>query len=202
MSYRPNRIGPWPLIDVDAAPVGKADTVIEGIVGTLASPSGFTNQSVRNESARSDTMLITGGDLNLGADEAVFMGVAIGGSPMVSRNTIISYAGATRFASDTDHCICTPFIGRTTETDDVFNCPNFSLVPCNQQTGKVGANTMDCNGSVIAGDFLPSGTEGTGSIVFGLWLQNIGAASVIEAWLGSMSIHRYLGDIQILDPNK
>lgn len=206
--YRPNRIGPWPLVDIDAAIVTVADTTLEAGLLTIASPPEiYVNGATVNTQSRADNFLVSG-SLGITTGTGIGLGVQVDGSPLVDvRDYQVSVSGCCKFHSSQLYGGAQFVFGRADAvasgiigvTPPVFLAPDVIINPGIASAFQV----IGINKSFIVGDFLPSGSEGSNPLVFGVWLMNGGAStSEFTHVRASLSIDRYVSDIPTFDPNR
>lgn len=122
---------------------------------------------------------------------------------------LLSYGGSFMGYSPDEAVSVRPVIGR-------FNTPGvqgstmnqWALVPGDNsvlptQGAAVAPLEVTCNGSIVIGDFEPTGILLENDLFFGFWMSNGGAApAAIMAIHASMSVHRYTEDLHPFDPNR
>lgn len=206
MPYRPNRIGPWPLADIDAALVSVADTTLEAGLATIASPPEvyMVGSSVATE-YRAESFLVSG-SLGVTAGNGIGIGVRIAGTALQNaRNYIVSMAGSIVFHSSQIYCHAVPIFGRAADvTDGIISLSNHWIPPFNASWSNIAAaSSFACvNHQMVVGDFVPSGTEGANPLVAGWYFRNGGGSTAEVTHIRAMiSLQRYLSDIPVFEPN-
>ncbi len=207
--YRPNRIGPWPLIDLDRDTTILAGSDLVTASESLAKPGCRVQDTTVNESFRSWTVNFrVAGTLPTLAGCAV--GVQIAGLAFAnSLNSIVSYGGGCNLFAAGAGIQIIPIIGRA-ETDGGpgtdFICDPWAQVPYEAVSNDAAggfAHQVTANGTVIEGPFNNTTATKVGSMFFGFWICNLtGSGIVITETQVSCSIHRYLHDIDTFDPNR
>lgn len=205
--YRPDRIGPWMLSTLEAAAFQSGSIPTVTLTSTVR---GEASQGAPNESTMAESWFFTE-DQVLPEGEGGAFGVKCLGSQLFDEGEyLLSYAGSFVGSSSDEAVAVVPIIGR-------FNTPgvtgstmtNWCILP--SQTSNLvpsaGASQapleVTCNGSVVMGDWTPTGTFGANDLFFGFFMMNPGAqAAAISNIYASMSIHRYEGDLHPWDPNR
>lgn len=205
--YRPNRIGPWPLVTFDAGPhvqasLGSTAPLSGNPVGEVSKPGG--NLATMAEHWRFSA------SISIPAGNGVSFGVKISGVPLFDEGEyILEYGGSLVGFSSEEGIAVRALVGRFDDgAVEVSTISRYAIAPSSfSHIRASGAETSslvaDCNGEVIMGDWLPIGEEFEGGIYFGWWIMN-GSTSPAEIGdlQGSVSIHRYEGDLRPFDPNR
>jgi len=205
--YRPNRIGPHPLVTLEAG-VRPLTSINETPFGTTV---GFqATEAVAAISRRADNIIYTA-QLDVAAVSLGSVVVKIVGSQLFdTEQYLISYSGSLRGFTTDEGLMINPIIGRTSANGTATGVlQEYALLPGNAYGGNrtSGAETagfvVSCNGSVIEGDFSDIGTFLENDIAFGFMISNGGATTAgINDLRLSLSIHRYEFDLQSFDPNR
>lgn len=217
--YRPNRIGPWPIIDLDApkmawdaswnATLGVADFPI----GTAPTPH-FRSATVRDDF---DFMSIKmdGNTPTLLNHFSMAFGVAIEGENPVDGDgeaTLFSVFASMMLSDDTtgNEHTASLWVGRLDQStvDVTRNQTNNSvtnpiLLPALvTKTGTSGNIHLAYNGSFLFSDIEADGYD-SNPIVAGVTINNPDSAA--REWTDfhlSLGIHRYVGDLKSFEPNR
>lgn len=202
--YRPNRIGPWPFVDIDAAMSDVADTTLEAIEALLTANPEIYAGSVSAD-VRANNFRVTG-SLGISAGDGLGIGVQVLGTELVTRNSILSVAGSVIGHVATAGFVPSFVVGRTQDTGSPYEldrwailAPDFAL-PSNAAGAQFQAYI---NRSLVLGDWIPSGNDSSDPIVFGVMFRNsFGGALALTDVNVSLSCQRYVSDLQVFDPNR
>ncbi len=204
--YRPNRIGPWPLIPIETGPGTPDVSTIEArkllfpVVGTFLTTAGI------NESTRAETNSagFAGDTISFADREGVALGCAVSGERFFEDGQYLcSYAG--HFSGDVVDMNVIPVLGRLDA--DHERLLEYSTVPVQSENSfdsdpnRLHRN-ISCNGTVVLGDFQPSGLTPDGDLFFGWWVINYDGATDLTNCTWTCSIHRYKSDLVPFDPNR
>lgn len=207
--YRPNRIGPWPLIHVDKAPIA---------MGTLASSYNETNlqfnpaapdATVRSEFA---SRQMSGANLvALPRESTISFGVGVNGNVPADVGTALMFGCAAsltlrQLTVATNDFTVRAHIGRCNNaTIGIFSgsavnlCDNYAQVPGVNVEYATRALTASINTSVIIGDFDGAVVASTNPILFGWTVQNNSATALQFEWEAFVSLQKYIKDIDTYD---
>jgi len=209
--YRPNRIGPNPLITLETVPAGRTE-LFTAVYGSTIDAEIIGGVPFDNVSARS---VFFSEDISIPAGEQGSIGVSILGTPLnvndIDRQYILSAAGSVLGFSSDEAVGVIPVVGRVSENGVALTSLNFwSLPPSNNSEhvrtsgGEVSSIGSSFNSSMVMGDFFPQGGDPeTNDLYAGWWFTNGGASPVTIANVHlSVSIHRYTTDLNPFDPNR
>lgn len=204
--YRPDRIGPWPLITLESGPTSAASL-------TTAAFSGTPNVEVIGgipEAKKAGSHIFTA-DVSIPAGEQGGFGFAISGAQLFDVGEyILSVAGEFLGFSSDEAVAVTPIVGRVSTNDVVFNTltwwhlvQQISSEHSRASGAEISKMQSSCNTQLIMGDFQPIGSLQSNQLFFGWWLANGGGTvATVEDIHASMSIHRYVEDLRPWDPNR
>ncbi len=205
--YRPNRIGPWPLVDVDASPVLVTKTNLDLTNNALPVPKLWCPDAVVNEVTRAANFDMTNQAWAPGANASGGFGIQVNGAANIDeRNTMFAYHFACHFEQNDDSPQMMGIIGRVDAAAQVVTVTNNTVLPNDSHVAASTANgaySISGRGCFIVGDFVPSGTEGTLAYVLGLLYWNpTGGAHQLDSFKASLSLYRYSTDLNVFDPNR
>jgi len=208
--YRNNRIGPWPLVNLEDGPIIIAGTTVEGAVQGLPTVGYVTDANAPNISHAAKTYEIDAG-VQISADSGIAIGTKVVGSELAENATngeyLFALGGAMRFGSADIGMAVEAVVGRvaTGGLTQGF-LAEYALVPM-LQSHVVSANGEAVFGSVnmqmVLGDWSPTGIIGEEELFGGFWITNHGASPAnITRIVASVSLHRYEFDLHPFDPNR
>ena len=162
--YRPDRIGPWQLGDLEVVPELLSGAALALLPATDA--GGSVKAHVRDATANAATsaasLAQTTGVFALPVSEQLALGVKIIGSPIQDtvEESLVLFGGNISFVADLAGVIVQAIVARTDETDEDFVCQQWVAV---QQTshgpGQLpGVQTYTCNSTAVVGDWRPTGS--------------------------------------------
>lgn len=207
--YRPNRIGPWPFVDLDVDTEVMTGEVFNAGASGLLKPGFNVQDTVVNSEYRSRAFNMIPVS-TFSTITGVCIGVQIDGSELDNASEyMLSYAGNVRWSANDEGITVQPIIGRA-ETDGgpgtTFIIDPYTPVPAlNATFGNIteSEGMKSCNGTVIVSQSNNSASVKSGNLCFGFWFQNPTLNSIqITNVLGGLSIHRYLSDVNTFDPNR
>lgn len=206
--YRPNRIGPWPLVTLESSlwdPTGATVGTNSGAI--TGAPIYMAQDAVANEATNARNIQISG-TITLGAAKQICVGVKIIGSALFEDGKyLLSYGGSFMMQPDVAGVGLSAIVGRVAANGAASGAlDNWAHVPLLNHKAADGGNHRvyaDANGTVILGDWKPEGTILTTEYYFGWFMTNMSVnEAIIKNAMGSMSLHRYEQDINTLDPNR
>ncbi|AXL14832.1 hypothetical protein [Microviridae sp.] len=196
--YRPNRTGPWPLINTVATALTTAQVDLSG--DSAATPNIRCGDAVLNIGQRANSF-----DLSVAATQAneqVGFGVQIACPSINGEDTIVSVSGSIVMQTSGGVTPCF-VIGRNSGVTAQSDLVNWSLLPLTTQDSGANHQAATINTSIVLGDFLPSGTDSDAPLMAGWSLVNVnGAASNAANIFASVSLHRYISDLTTFDPGR
>lgn len=207
--YRPNRVGPWPVVDLDLTIPSwptEWNTNFNNVdvgVGTLA--PHFYSATVKDDY---DAFTWFRSTSQLAADNSVSFAVAVNGEALNDQGSLLSFDGTFGFArAAAAQRTINFFVGRlgASTVDVVRTAANNSVANpyfLESVGSNVGSGGLKCSGSLVHVD---SGADGHGSnpIVFGVQLVNPDTGAMdMENILVSLSLHKYNGDLPIFDARR
>lgn len=207
--YRPNRIGPWPLLDTE--------NVIFEVPGTGLGQAPFSDIVILNSpdaiaglEHKAFTVRMTDG-IGLASGAATAYGVRVVGTQEFDVGEyMVSYGGSFLGFSADEGVAIRSVLGRVaTNGVDDGSMAQWGLVPeqTNSSMRSAGAEITplesSVNGTVLIGDWLPGGNLLQNELFFGFWIANGGAsaANIVDVHM-TVSLHRYLSDLRPFDPNR
>lgn len=205
--YRPNRIGPWPLVSVVTGPHVRGNLVSNDLSGA---PQAHFSKTGANEATMSVHWKFNAA-LTIGALQGVAIGAKVVGPTFYDEGQfILSYAGALIGFSDDEGLGIRGIIGQTADVGELDSALNqYSFVPTGaylheRTSGAENAPvTIDANGSVVLGDWAPQDASFSRELFFGFFLVNGGGVEVSVNNLEiSASLHVYVSDLVPFDPNR
>lgn len=208
--YRPNRVGPWPLVNLndEATSIsGFTDGPMNVPAIRFHCPSASTPDEFHSES------VVFNPNATLLAESAVAWGVKIVGTPrFTGREYLVSYSGGVAFGTESDGVIARPIIGRTegsglSQGDMLMYAfpPPVDLLHHRTGGAEIAAVSCHMNGTVVMGDFKGDGvsTLEADDLFAGFYLQNFGPSSAtLRDMRLTTAIHRYETDLTPFDPNR
>ncbi len=204
--YRPNRIGPWPLVDLNNSVHGVTGAALAG--GALLWPilECYVNADTVNAATRSDTIAQITNACALTTGEALGIGCTILGNALSVVESHITVSGMFTAFFDAVGISIIPFVGRTPDSAGFRTLDELVLLPpiMSRGTGLSGS-PIECgvNMSGVIGDWLPGGAEVLDAIVGGFLIKNSSTGTVtMTDMMASISVHRYESDILSFEPNR
>lgn len=205
--YRPDRIGPAPLVEVDnvAHSLGGADFA--------AGDDAFPNRTVRcmdnvvNAITRADKMHTNGIAYSVVAGNSVSFGVQVNGTnPNVEQlGVMFEYYVSGIYHADAD-IIPNLIIGRAEDSSQDPEVHEFSFLPMDMLTTFTTddhPSSFCAKGSCIVRDWSGGATERSTPIVLGLCFTNLGStAQTFQDLQMSMSLYKYVSDLDTVDPTR
>lgn len=206
--YRPNRIGPFPTLDLDRT--AYTPTITSVVAGGVPVFPHVQNTNVNEEL---ENMFgypgITGG---LGANDHCSFGIAMSGAQPESELPVhFTFCGACYWAGAQPITI-RPFIARGDSATPVVNVgannnqcsrpfflPYESAIVSSLPANEFSSVAFNC--SIIAGNILGA-TLSENPIYLGVQLLSSVAGSTATSIRVSISAHRYLNDIRVFDPTR
>ena len=210
--YRPNRIGPHPVFDLDAAllswPAEWAANFNTGDHDNQGAPRIHVGSATLREDYDQVTW-IAANDVILAADNAIAFGVAIDGNFQEGGNLGHLYCGhvsaVAGLASGTD-LLAVPIIGRCnsstvivdrTGAGNVFG--NVCYLP-GESFLSAGMSRCSWQGCIAQGN-LGAAALGTNPVMLGgLFVNYAGASVTFEYLVVTATIHKYVAELQVFDP--
>ena len=207
--YRPNRVGPHGLMDLNSVLRDLGDGEYEdGLMTTV--PRGLSDKNEGNIATNAKQFRsqfdIAANALSHGA-----IGVKLVGTDLFEgRQYLLEYAGNFSAFTIGESISVRPIIGRIgVEGNSNFSVsqPWFPPMGTSQHIATSGVArspiVASCQGTVVMGDWEPSGNIDVRTI-FGGWCISNGENQTINVehmWC-SFSLHRYEGDLTPFDPNR
>lgn len=206
--YRPNRIGPFPTLDLDRT--GYTPTITSVVVGGVPVFPHVQNTNVNDEF---ENMFagpgITGG---LGANEHVSFGIAMSGvQPESELPMHLTICGSAYWVGAQPITI-RPFIARGDTATPVVNTgannnqcsrpfflPYSGAIVSSLPTNEFSSVSFNC--SVVAGNILGA-TLSENPIYLGVQLLSSVAGATATSIRVSISAHRWLNDLSVFDPTR
>lgn len=208
--YRPNRIGPWPLLDLDRV---LATWPVDWNTNFNAADSGLTDVKPHMELATVrddyDQVCWKRDDVQLVATQSMTFGVCISGEAPNNKPVMLTVAGGLSLAAATVINAEASFgIGRldSSSVDVTRNAANNNISVPHVLRGAgdtEGFLNLDYIGQVGVIDLAADGF-GSNPICFFCRMRNLDAAAGWD-WLDfSLSLHisRYVSDVDMFDPNR
>lgn len=209
--YRPNRIGPWPLIHVDKLPID------------FGTPANYGNEltfdpHVADTTIRSTTasrMISAYTNATTFTSRASFsIGVAIDGSNPIGAPNGDDQQGF--YVSVSGHCVVRDgddgqleaCIGRCdASTLTIYSsgsnpCADFFRLPIQGMVAQDEWLSASINTTLLIGHYDGSDTYESDPLIFGWRLVNQSAGAKQYRMMASMTIHKYAQDIHAFDPNR
>jgi len=207
--YRPNRVGPWPLVTLESSVI-TSGLFTSSLLGTV--PQCNVSSAIGNESTIAEQWIL--GDIAIPAGEHGAIGVKVSGSQLESNKEfgefLVAYGGAFQGFTSDEAVSIRCMLGRASTPGIVgFSCPQFAYVPSvisnHERTSgaEVSSVVGDANGEVVIGDWAPEGAFLENEIFFGWLIANGGSAvaNVSDIQMAA-SLHRYVSDLHPFDPNR
>lgn len=205
--YRPNRIGPMPLADIEQVPFVQTGAKLNGAESILSVATMVVADAVAPEDASARSWVMTD-TWTLSAARGVCVGVKVSGSELfLGGEYIFSFGGSIMFTTGAEtECVAMPMIGRV-DTDglDVATMNQWALMPSVPSMPKafdVGIVSAAMNGSVLYGDFGGAGASLTKELFAGFWLMNHAGNATIADLKMSVSAHRFTKDLDAYDSSR
>lgn len=208
--YRPNRIGPWPLVNLEAAPDVFTAAEVDAAVVTEPAISIWTPKAVANSSTAAETMTSLE-NLPIAAGERLGIGVKIIGTQenLSSAEYLLSVGGSCQLFSDKKDINVMFFVGRVNAADNglqIQRVANVAFIVSQSFGGEndLGALRIDTNMEMVMGNWTPIATPLDDELVAGVLIVNSSAVqnAVISSFGLTISLHRYEGDLDAFDPNR
>ena len=203
--YRPDRIGPWPLVSLETVPEVSASVAL--VAAAISPPAYIVFDPVPNDNAMAQQLEVSD-DWSIGAGLGLAVGVKISGRDVISAEGeyLLSGSGAMFANSQDSDLSIAGIVGRCDEPGEgTGTLPQYALVPLHNAVDvRPGVVQRSCNMTVVLGDFDPDGEDLlTSDLFFGFFYVNHGAdPGVLEDLRQHTSIHRYLEDLNPFDPNR
>lgn len=206
--YRPNRIGPWPLVTLDTVPTAVSAATIEAeAAGIYLTDIGYWAIGAVGPALQNAGSIKLADQIDMPAGQQAAIGCKIlGGSLIESGEYLVSCGGAFRCYGDGSGEIDVNAIIAKVQTSglSVGDLTEWAYLPMEHKNHYGAQLSASCNVSVVLGDWLASGTENEKETFFG-WLMSNPNVGVAEAMIGvaaSVSLQRYGEDIATFDPNR
>jgi hypothetical protein len=204
--YKPNRIGPWPLVDTDGTswsfPASPTMGSRKSYTLNLEDTTFYTAARATSFTCLTEPMGTIGGGQSMG------VGVAISGAALPTEASLCSVAGGLRFDCSGDAAVFAVF-GRSNGVTALATLANPYIMPLtlNQESGAAADVTSvmaSFSTTLVLGDFGASDTEGTNPLCVGFVVVASGLASGagLFGFTGSLSIHRFEQQINTFDPDR
>lgn len=194
-NYKPNRVGPWPLIDIDASLV--APTWSPGVGSSIEcffpAATDYAGQSAASFYDVSET---------LNNDALYGIGVKIDGSNLDQKpDALLSVAGSVNYAWSGEH-LAGFFVGRTDDSLQTSTIAKWHLVPLVSAFEFTSTyHQLSTNFTLVLGDFGSVTSDDENPLAFGFFIRNrTGGAAAVSEFMGTLSIQRFEGNINIYDP--
>ena len=203
--YRPDRIGPWPLVTLEQLP--EITTGAALVAGAVSPPPYVVFDAVPNDNAMAQ-MLEVSDDWSIGGGLGLAVGVKVSGRDVLSADGeyLLSCGGAMLANSQDADLSIAGIVGRCDAPGELSGTlPQYSLVPLQMGLDvRPGIVQRSCNMTVVLGDWDPDGEDLlTSDLFFGFFYVNHGAdPGVLEDLRQHALIHRYLEDLHPFDPNR
>jgi hypothetical protein len=211
--YRPNRIGPWPLVAIDTAPLDMG--TLGGAVGDDVCSPHLPDTTIRSAMATRQMRALTSGAM--AANSHLDIGVAVNGSnpnggegAADDPSFVISVAGVVvvRTVSGAGPISVVPFLARNNAATIVAfgtggnACTNFNYLP--GESVMLDQDVVQCriNMSLIMGNHDGAVTPSVNPLIFGFGAWNRSAATAQYKMQAHLSIHKYEQDLDVFDPTR
>jgi len=207
--YRPNRIGPHMLVDIDRAPK------VQGAVGTSYSKVSFIpvtpDQTIRDSTA---SRQINGTFTAITADECLAVAIAIKGNNPVAdfaatQDPAVQYSIAASITwRDAAALNAGPpqlILGRNdaatlAATPNKNASANFQNIPLDYCDTGISGGVAGVNRSIILGNWDGAITYTDDPILLGWQFHNRHSAAITITYECSLSIHKYVIDLDVFNP--
>lgn len=206
--YRPNRIGPFPLLNLESGPVQVTKVLAEAADGSISGIHCYASAAAALQSISARTLYCTE-DWDLPATEGLALGVKVIGSQLRSQDEgyIYGVSGSIIGNCNVSELGLIPVIGRvsTNGLQTGFTITRYQIIPFDQlqSTGANRVFSSSFNTELISGDFTPTGSYDAEEVFCGYWMMNPTAgAAAMENVRVSISLHRYEYDMRPFDPNR
>lgn len=206
--YRPNRIGPWPMVNPDRAPYSFG-TIATGQSEVVIAPV-TPDQTIRDSTA-SRQMNGTFSVVPVNGNNSV--AIALNGSNPLGDlegegDLAVQFEcfGSIRWRSTgTNHGFAQPFIARndaaTLAAEPLFNAAaNYQFLPVSAHIVSIDGGQMSFKHSFILGNFDGTITYTSDPLLLGVSFQNNHSSTIPIAYNMSLGFHKYLVDIDTHDP--
>lgn len=216
--YRPNRIGPYPVWDLDAAaitwPTEWTTDFAEQDHDVRTAPRLHVPSATLRDDYDQATWLCSEAAITLAAGMAVGIGIGISGVPAGdSADSVLGHL----YCGHVDAMICRdvdqelivrPVIGRASQSTlsvdrdaqgNTFG--SYGFMPSDTARPNQRATYCSWQGCIAQGN-LGAAALGTNPVMLGAWIGNPTAAAnqVIRYLAVSVSIHKYVRELQQFDP--
>ncbi len=206
--YRPNRIGPFPLVDLDAPAV---------LFATVEYLNGGATQKIAPITLSTVLVTETGvlrgyqNTIAIAALNTVSFGIPVDPVLVNEQSMQLSISGAARcYGSAVNNVTLNPFVARSNadpivatqttgsnESDDPFFLPC-----CASQVPGTRAVQASVNTSLAIGPFKAGSTPSTNPLILGWCFHNQSNVAVTLNLDFSIAVQRYLEDVQLFDPSR
>ncbi len=209
--YRPNRIGPSPLVTLETVAAGRSEIFTKPFGAFLASEAigGLPNEHTHARSVHF-TQPISIEPLEQGSIGVSILGTVLNEND-IDRQYLLSVSGSVVGFTSGEGLTIRPIIGRVLESGVALSDLEFWSFPpstdgehVRTSGAEIAPITSSCNITTVLGDWAPQGGDAeTNDLYFGWWFANsTGVAIEIANCFLSVSIHRYIHDLNPFDPNR
>jgi len=197
--YRPDRIGPWPLCDIDATNVWTP-------TATMGTQSAYVaNLEDVTEYTAARTRVFSVGNVAVGAAQSWCVGIKIAGGALTdSPNALLSVAGNIHYTQAENQGQVFAFIGRGADSSAApAIIPTWFIPVTGVAEGTQNIFNLGFSTTIVLGDFGSSSTDLVTPLILCIGaLNGLGSTVNMSFCQGSLSIHRYEADIDTFDPNR
>lgn len=208
--HRINRIGPWPLIDIEVPP-WEPNATLRGVIDDVAAPlcGGGVRSVTVPKTTNFETIHLPGlAFANTQATQWALGCLIDGTNEQETDNVIYTISGSLNITIGTQnkYSAFTPIISKLDATpsdpDAVITITDFTILPClhntvtNQESIQASVNTQ-----AVVGNIRGSTASQSSLPIFVGWMHNnsIGASYNVRGNM-SISVYKYTNDIQTSDP--
>lgn len=213
--YRPNRIGPWPLVHVDKNPVIHTGANMANRIDTFPAESFIVPDATIRTNTASRTQQIQ--TMTLSNNKTFSIGVALNGANPYGaqatdgeRGFHLSVCGAiaiklTSVVVDFP-VVALPFVARATNAtlalSSAGNNPfdDYFLVPANSIQQAANYQVTSFNTSLVMGQYDGDDTYDSDPLYIGFLIRNLGVADENINLECSVSAHKFIKDLDTYDP--
>lgn len=211
--YRPNRIGPFPIADIEIPPWHPGNTLMTAIDAVTTPLIGGGVRSVTVPLiTNSEIFHDTGQIMTTGGNTTFALGCLISGlNPDPSNNIIYSIAGSCSLSIDSSDAqgYLFPIIAKLDATpsdpDVLITITDYSILPMESSYTNQGIGFFgQVNTQVIVGNIRGSTASQSNLPIFVGWAfsQSDATAFTIGTILGQIGVYKYLEDLQTQDPTR
>lgn len=204
--YRPNRIGPSPLVTLLSSPHILTSINVEAAENPIGNIGWIAMRAGANEFAGAGSIFVNT-DFDIGPGQGVALGVKITDPPQDHDQDLFEVGGGCHFHCSSEDVDISAVVTRTQEIGAAAGVSViWAFLPMEHHIEF--ASNADGRGAsvrtgVVLGNFEPTVDLKTGEIFTGFYLTNGGVASAtIRHWQSSHSGYRYAHDLTAFDPNR